>query len=79
MNDPNKEWQDGKYVNKENPPKKPPTTKINWKSHAYRTHCLERGCDRLVDPNINPLCRKCRRARHRAKAKENYKKTKEDK
>ena len=67
MDDPKKEWQDGSYgifapKKKEPPPKR----RGDWflrrkKPGDQRTKCIDRLCETLVDPNINPYCRKCRR------------------
>ena len=68
MDDPKKEWQDGAYVKKKSVVQKPPKRKPHndWflrkkKPGDTRMKCLDRFCETLVNPNINPYCRKCRR------------------
>ena len=68
MDDPKKEWRDGAYVKKESVFRKPPKRKSynDWflrkkRLGETRMKCLDRDCEALVNPHINPYCRKCRR------------------
>ena len=41
-----------------------------------RIVCLDRYCNNLVDPTINPYCRKCRKKKYIKLGKADYKKRK---
>ena len=87
MDDPQKEWQNGEYAERKKP--KPPKS-IKRKSHndwflnkkipgERQMKCLDRFCETLVKPNINPYCRKCRRKKHHEFVKSDFKKRRSQK
>ena len=86
MDDKEKSWQNGEYTGRKKP--KPPKS-IKRKSHndwflnkkilgEQRIKCLDRFCETLVNPNINPYCRKCRRKKRHRFIKADYKKRRDE-
>jgi len=84
VDDPKKEWQDGSYGIFAPPPKKIKKRTGDWilkfrKPGERRQKCIGRFCETLVNANINPYCRKCRRKKARKFGKAEAKKRREEK